>query len=125
VYTRYDTFEANIQEEDLHYGAWLRASQMKRRGCNAKMELIKEGKLFDAFRNEIVLNKVRTLFDFEKSKGFASEEPMSWINVANSSSFMAIDEEALIATSDLFKRKLEEGGINVGERKTRAVADRN
>ncbi|KAJ8429883.1 hypothetical protein Cgig2_014163 [Carnegiea gigantea] len=112
VYARCDKFEEDSQEEDLQYGGWLRASPMKGRGCNAKAELMEERKFSEAFRNKKATGKVKTKLKFDKPKMSTPSESLPQGNAGYSSSLMVIDEGALIATNDLFKRKLEDARLS-------------
>jgi len=98
-----------MEEEDMQYGSWLRASPIKSRRRNAEGELQEERKLLLAFKNRKAGSCAKAKLDFSTACGDDH-------NLVGGSSQMLVDgEEMTIPSGEVSKRRMieKDGG---GER---------
>ncbi|KAJ8426175.1 hypothetical protein Cgig2_021029 [Carnegiea gigantea] len=103
-----DLVQAAKEDANLQYGAWLCASLLKSRCHNAKTELLKEKKLFMAFRNNSAIPVTRAKFVFDNA-AFIDRSGQNPISTGKSSSQIVIDIIIVIDPSpEVFKQKQDD-----------------
>ena len=106
-YKNCEHYVEGLDEEELQYGSWLRASPLKPRRRNTELEQQEEKKLFLAYRQRKEGKGVRTKLDFNPGKDAVQQEE-------GGRTHMMIDNEEVATTSgEISKRRLL--GKNVGD----------
>ena len=102
-YKSCEMFTEGMQEDDLQYGSWLRASPLKSRRRHNEAELQEERKLFTAYKNRKAGTDTRTKLVFCSPQEVGGQEG------GGGGMSMSIDSEGVVVPEgDVSKRKLVE-----------------